>query len=121
MFRNLNANVRDLSSTVNDIMSNDKYTPEQKLILLADLNNSDGIGENYLINVRQYYDIISTTISNNGTSLDIDLYQSLYDLSAKNYMFSGAAHNEAMISANALTEEYLYANALLLQCQNDMI
>ena len=118
LFKTLSANLNDLSSKVKSIMGNKDYTPEQKLILLADLNNKNGYGSAYLENVRQAADMIGTTISNNGTKLDVDLYNTLYELCARNYMFSGAAHSEAMISANALTEEYMYANALLLQCQN---
>ncbi len=118
LFKTLSANLNDLSSKVKSIMNNTSYTPEQKLILLADLNNKNGYGSGYLENVRQAADMIGTTISNNGTKLDVDLYNTLYELCARNYMFAGAAHEEAMISANALTEEYMYANALLLQCQN---
>ncbi|MBR6983297.1 MAG: hypothetical protein IKH75_07165 [Ruminococcus sp.] len=118
LFRLLNANVKDLYSKIKGIMTNNDLTPEQKLVLLADLNNENGYGGSYLVNVRHTVDMISSTIPENGTKLCIDLYQSLYDLCTKNYLFAGEAHKEAMISANALTKEYMYANALLLQCQN---
>ena len=118
LFRLLNANVKDLYSKIKGIMTNKEFTPEQKLVMLADLNNEKGYGGSYLVNVRHTADMISSTISSNGTKLSIDLYQSLFDLCTKNYLFAGEAHKEAMISANALTEEYMYANALLLQCQN---
>ena len=116
MFRTLSVNLKDLSTKIKNIMNNDKYTPAQKLVLMADINTGSG-SVNYLVNVRHAADKISTTISNNGTKLDIDLYGSLLAMCSEKYMFVGEAHKEAMISASALTEQYMYANNLVLQCQ----
>ena len=122
MFRNLSANLNDLSSEIKGIMSNPDTTPEEKLVLLANVNNGKD-NKNYLADVRLWADQISTTINktickNGETAIDMNLYDALSNMAAKNYMFAGEAHEEALKSAKILTEQYMYANALLLQCQN---
>ena len=118
MFRNMSSNLKDLSSVVKGIMSNTNTTPEEKLVLLANVNNGQD-GTNYLSNVRQWADQISTTIGNDSkTALDIDLYGTLMGIAERKYVFAGEAHADAMESAQVLTEQYMYANTLLLQCQD---
>ncbi|MBO7402039.1 MAG: hypothetical protein J6U10_03505, partial [Lachnospiraceae bacterium] len=118
MFRDMSSSLVDLTSTVKGIMTNDKTTPEEKLVLLANANYGKG-NTNYLVKVREELVKLSTTIGNaNPTALDLNLYSTLMDLASKNYMFAGEAHADAMESAPALTEQYLYANAVILQCQN---
>ena len=122
MFRNMSANLNDLSSEVKGIMTNPDTTPVEKLVLLANVNRGKD-NKNYLADTRQWADQISTTISQNicstgETAIDMNLYNTLIALAEKNYMFAGEAHEEAMKSAQALTEQYMYANTLVLQCQN---
>ena len=122
MFRYMSANLNDLSSEVKGIMTNPDTTPVEKLVLLANVNRGKD-NKNYLADTRQWADQISTTISQNicstgETAIDMNLYNTLIALAEKNYMFAGEAHEEAMKSAQVLTEQYMYANTLVLQCQN---
>ena len=122
MFNSMSANLKDLMSEMKVIATSEDYTPEQKLVLLAYANIDRDHGKNYLVEVRQWADQIAATIgrskTENKTSLDIDLYQTLVSLVENKYMFAGEAYDEAMLSAKVLTEQYMHANSLLLQCQS---
>lgn len=69
------------------------------------------------------YDKVTTYVYNIRKSMDgvdpayVDMYKALYTKSALNKMFAREAYNEALPTAQALTAQYVYAVALMQECQ----
>jgi len=118
-FTNLSKNLKDLTDKIKAINDSSSYTPVQKQLLIADLNFGGETNEkDYLGEVRQTADAISKTLKATGNLLDDDLYGTLIGLCTSNAMFKGEAYDLAKDNARALTEQFMYANTVLLECQN---
>ena len=69
------------------------------------------------------YDKVTTYIYNIRKSMDgvdpayVDMYKALYTKSALNKMFAREAYKETLPTAQALTAQYVYAEALMQECQ----
>ena len=69
------------------------------------------------------YDKVTTYVYNIRKSMDgadpayVDMYKALYTKSALNKMFAREAYKEALPTAQALTAQYVYAVALMQECQ----
>ena len=114
LFREMNKNLIDLSDSVVAIKNSKDYTPEQKLVLIADLNNSQ-----YLKDLRQAtYTIDRYTINTGKDVFDLDLFETLLSINSEDRMFKKEAFDSAEKAISTLMAQYFYANSLLLECQN---
>lgn len=118
VFMDLSANLCDLIDRVDSIVEDEHYTPEQKLILLADLNNANQRGEQYLIKVRQDCDTLSKTMNYNGEVLTVDFYGTLMEVAKPGVLYYDEAFRKAEGYAQQLTKQYMLANYILTICQN---
>ena len=117
-FTNLSKNLKDLTDKIKAINDAKTYTPEQKQLLIADLNFGGETNEkDYLGEVRQTLEGICKTFKATGNILDDDFYGTLIDIFTTKAIFKGQAYDLAQEDAKALTEQYMYANAVLLECQ----
>lgn len=118
VFTELSTNLRDLVDRVNAITECDNYTPKQKLLLIANINNGSYRGEQYLVNVRQACDAISKTINYDGSVLTVDFFSTLLELGKPGSMFYDEALAKAKAYADPLITQYMYANYMLSICQD---
>lgn len=118
VFTELSTNLRDLNDRVNAIVECKDYTKEQKLLLIANVNNGSYRGEPYLVNVRQACDAISKTINYDGSPLTVDFFGTLMELGKPGSMFYDDALAKAKGFADPLISQYMYANYLLTVCQD---
>ena len=114
VFIDLSNNLCTLIDRVNAIVEDDHYTPEQKLILLADINDDKASGGQYLVRVRQDSDALSKTMNYDGSVLVVDFYGTLMELAKPGCMFYDEALAKARGYAQQLTRQYISARGVKL-------
>lgn len=110
-FRNLSPQAAKLVKDVKAIETNPKLNKTQKIMRLAALTDTQRYDNvtTYVYNIKKYMD--------GSDPAYVDMYKALYTKSAVNKMFAREAYREALPTAQALTAQYVYAVALMDECQ----
>ena len=110
-FKGLSPQVAKLVKDVKAAETQPNTNKTQKIMRLAAITDTNR------------YDKVTTYVYNIQKSMDgvdpayVDMYKALYTKSALNKMFAREAYNEARPTAEALTAQYVYAVALMQECQ----
>ena len=110
-FKGLSPQVAKLVKDVKAAETQPNTNKTQKIMRLAAITDTNR------------YDKVTTYVYNIQKSMDgvdpayADMYKALYTRSALNKMFAREAYNEALPTAEALTAQYVYAVALMQECQ----
>ncbi len=111
-FRDMSPKLRRLSRDISAIETDPSLTNSQKIMRIAKLTE----GNNYNLITDDIFRI-QTSLGGTNSNVYGNFFKNLYDSKARDRMLSREAYNDAKAVADDLCGQYLYAVALMTECQ----
>ena len=111
-FRDMSPKLRRLSRDIAAIETDTSLTNSQKIMRIAKLTE----GNNYNLITDDIFRI-QTSLGGTNSNVYGNFFKTLYDSKARDRMLSREAYNDAKAVADDLCGQYLYAVALMTECQ----
>ena len=111
-FRDMSPKLRRLSRDIAAIETDPSLTNSQKIMRIAKLTE----GNNYNLITDDIFRI-QTSLGGTNSNVYGNFFKTLYDSKARDRMLSREAYNDAKAVADDLCGQYLYAVALMTECQ----
>lgn len=111
-FRDMSPKLRRLSRDIAAIETDPSLTNSQKIMRIAKLTE----GNNYNLITDDIFRI-QTSLGGTNSNVYGNFFKTLYDSKARDRMLSREAYNDSKAIADDLCGQYLYAVALMTECQ----